>query len=346
MLWKNSVSSYLIEVLALCLMVSLVSLNTGCTPNLFSASKLDRLSDEDNSEDIDLTQNDHSHTESEQALHGHLDVDRKGFTVVEAFVASRDIKREEPFTDENVGYRCFIPNDLPPHSIIDVTEVITQAARIDILQGQIITQDMLTPTNSITSPLTFADTPTSTLDNQIPMLADIIYPIEWGFFINVILAKRDLEQGTALTADALRTNCWPISVLPADFIVDQTEIMSYVTKIDIVQAQPLSRRFLRSPGQSITLDEDENMLSKHVPDLADLIYDNQGVQMMEVVVAERNIRQGQPIVAEAISVQPRSLELIPVGFVIEETDVIGYIAKIDLSKGEVIGHNWLTLPSQ
>lgn len=326
MLQKNLLPNYQVGIFGLCLIISLVSLNAGCTPNSFFGSE------EGKSKDLDLTQGEHSLTDPHQAGASHQDAPLRSFTTVDAFVAGRDIKREEPLTEDNVAYRCFTPNDLPPNFITDVTQVITQAARIDILQGQIITQEMLTPTHLITSPLAFEATPIPSRDNQTQMLADVVYSIEWAEFVNVIVAKRDIEWGTAITADDLRTKCWPTTVLPIDFIVDQTEIISYVTKIDIDQARSLAHRLLLPPDQSIKLDEDEVIIPRKPFSLADHIYDNQGERMIDVFVAEQAIQQGETITSEVISLQPRSLELTPLGFIIDETDIIGRVATTNIAK--------------
>lgn len=305
--------------LTFCYIVMLLLLSLSCSMNSFSNQEVGAGDDVHN----------HGHS------HQHDEID-SGVVIAEVFVALQDIKQGTRLTREIVGFRCFAKHSTPMDAVSEI--MTTQFAHIDISQGQIITRAMLTPTSQINlypPSNRLADLPP--LDPP-PYLADVMYQIE-GIeeeVINIIMTDVDIEQGTLVNADDLRLMCVPINFIPANFVVDKAEVVSQVAQIDLFQTTFMARHFVAPPGQNTEV-------SGAVVRLKDLIYENQGTRLIDVVVAAQNIELGQSISSPMITTLPQLLEVIPVGFFWEEQEVMGQVAKIDIAQGDVLSHHMLVV---
>jgi len=67
-------------------------------------------------------------------------------------IASYNIKKGSPFTDGSIGWRDWpISSKLPSNILTNETQVISQVAKIDIIQGQVLTWDLLMPDSTPTT---------------------------------------------------------------------------------------------------------------------------------------------------------------------------------------------------
>ncbi|MBE7468584.1 MAG: aerotolerance regulator BatA [Anaerolineae bacterium] len=62
--------------------------------------------------------------------------------------------------------------------------------------------------------------------------------------IQVIVASQDIKKGSPLVTNSTHVQDWPITLVVPDTIIDETEIISQVAKIDIVQGQVITRGML------------------------------------------------------------------------------------------------------